>query len=328
MEDALSRPAEVKTDTVWVDFLKVILTVGIVLRHSTLEPSSRAIILLTEVCVPLFFALSGYLFFFHVPERPDIRWFAEKWKRRLFSLVIPYLIANMVAFAIYWSAGRFAPDLVSGFFGDNLRNPFYVLWTGPVNLSLWFIRDLIIAVITTPVIWLLVRYGKFWVVLAYGLLWLFGAQTPWNNFFFMLGSYLAIEEKIIPDICGLIAPYLLLICIGAFVLAPPGGGDAKSLYVLAGLPVCVWGASKYVKVTRIGVDVKWRAWCFFVYLYHYLPLIGIKKILVRMIDPQSDLAWVGIYLASAILVLLLLTGFYLLIRRFLPRVTRIIVGGK
>ncbi len=311
-----------------MDLLKIVLTVGIVLRHATLEPSSRAIVLLTEVCVPLFFALSGYLFFFRTPGKPGPRWFAEKWKKRLFSLVIPYLIANILAFAFYWLAGRYAPDLVSGFFGDKLKDPLYVLWTGPVNLSLWFVRDLIIAVLTAPVIWLLVRYCKYWAFLAYGLLWLFGAQTPWNNFFFMLGAYLALRGKDIPALCGKTAPYLLLICVGAFALALPEGGTATSLYVLAGLPVCVWGASKCLKATRMSVDPKWRAWCFFIYLYHYLPLIGIKKFLVRMLDPQCGVAWIGIYVASAVLVLLLLTGVYFLIRRFLPRLTGILVGGK
>lgn len=328
MGEVLSRPAEVKKDAAWVDLLKIVLTVGIVLRHATMDPASHGIVLLTEVCVPLFYALSGYLFFYRTPERPDAGFFLGKWKKRIFSLLIPYLIANVFAFGFYYLAGRYAPSLVSGYFGDRLKDPLFVLWTGPVNLSLWFIRDLMIAVVTAPLIWLLVRYGRFWAVLAVGLLWLFGVQTPWNNFFFILGAGLAILKEDVEADSVKTAPYLLLLYLGALILAWKEGGRATSLSVLAALPLCVWGASKAVRALHGGIDPKWRAWCFFVYLYHYLPLIGIKKFLSQAIAPQSGFAWVMVYLASAAAVLALLTGVYLLLRRFLPRVTQWVVGGK
>lgn len=321
-------PSEQRPDTVWVDLLKILLTVGIVLRHATLEQASRPIVLLTEVCVPLFFALSGYLFFFRVPERPGFRWFTDKWKKRVLSLLVPYLIANLVAFAFYWLAGRYAPGMVSGFFGDRLKDPFFVLWTGPVNLSLWFIRDLLIAVLCAPVIYLLVRFGGWWTVLAFGLLWFFGAQTPWNNFFFTLGAFLAVHRKDVAEHCGKSGPFWLLAAAGAFTLALKEGGHATSLYVLAGLPVCVWGASRLVQACRLSIAPTWRAWCFFLYLYHYLPLIGIKKWLFQALAPQSDAACIAVYLGAALTVLLLLSGLYVLLRKLLPRVTRVLVGGK
>ena len=263
MGEVLSRPDGVKKDAAWVDILKIGLTVGIVLRHATMDPASRGIMVLTEVCVPLFFALSGYLFFYRTPERPDAGFFLGKWKKRIFSLLIPYLIANAFAFGFYYLAGWHAPSLVSGYFGDRLKDPLFVLWTGPVNLSLWFIRDLMIAVLTAPLIWLLVRYGRFWAVLAVGLLWLFGMQTPWNNFFFILGAGLAILQEDVEADC-VKAPYLLIMYIGAFILASKEGGRATSLSVLAGLPICVWGAAKAVRALRTGIDPRWRAWCFFI----------------------------------------------------------------
>ena len=124
------------------------------------------------------------------------------------------------------------------------------------------------------------------------------------------------------------APYMFLLYLGALILAWKEGGRATSLSVLAALPLCVWGASKAVRALHGGIDPKWRAWCFFVYLYHYLPLIGIKKFLSQALAPQSGFAWVMVYLTSAAAVLALLTGIYLLLRRFLPRVTQWVVGGK
>ena len=110
-----------------IDLLRVVLTVGIVFRHASMteEGVMKWIILLTEVCVPLFFALSGYLFFHNLPENPNAGWFGKKIKSRFFSLFIPYIIANCVAFGLYFIAIKHYPSMVSGFFGDNWRVCFF-----------------------------------------------------------------------------------------------------------------------------------------------------------------------------------------------------------
>ena len=76
------------------------------------------------------------------------------------------------------------------------------------------------------------------------------------------------------------------------------------------------------------VDTRSRAWTYFVYLYHYLLIVGVKKGLVMLLHPQGTLALVGIYLLSVVLVLGVLTLVYGLMRRVMPRITSFIVGGK
>ena len=56
-----------------VDLLRVLLTVGIVCRHATttdlaastaaFDTFTQVMVWLTEICVPLFYVLSGYLYF-------------------------------------------------------------------------------------------------------------------------------------------------------------------------------------------------------------------------------------------------------------------------
>ena len=97
-----------------LDIIRVLLTVGIVCRHATMTDLSassaafdtitKGIIWLTEICVPLFFVISGYLFFRNTPEKPQPKWFWEKYKSRFFSLLIPYLIANIIAWGCYYFA--------------------------------------------------------------------------------------------------------------------------------------------------------------------------------------------------------------------------------
>ena len=275
-----------------VDLLRVLLMVGIVCRHATttdlpsttvaFDAITKGIVWLTEVCVPLFYVISGYLYFRNTPLDPQPRWFLDKYKSRFFSLVIPYLIANVIAWGCYYFALKAVPSMVSGFFGDNWKDPVFVFWTGPVNMSLWFIRELILVVLVSPLIFLLVRYLRWWGVLALGVLWACKIG-PAPLFFFSLGA-----------------------CEGIWKIAP----------------VERW------LMAPSRVDTRSRAWTYFVYLYHYLLIVGVKKGLVMVLHPQGTLALVGIYLLSVVLVLGVLTLLYAGMRKMLPRVTGVIVGGK
>ena len=278
----------------FIDLLKVILTVGIVARHTSLvELAGRsgafdvftgAVVTLTEVCVPLFFVLSGFLYFRNVPDRPDAGYFWDKTRKRVMSLLVPYLIANALAFACYWLAHRVAPEMLSDFFGDKWRDPLFIFWTGPVNMSLWFIRDLIIACIVAPLIYLFVRYARIWGVLALAAVWFFVGGSPLYNLWFTLGAWAAVCQK--DNVTKLLGRY------------------------------------------RGDVPADAAAWCFFIYLYHYLPAITFKKLLGKFLDPQSFFALTGTYLAVALLTLGTVTGLYILLKKTAPRVTGVLVGGK
>ena len=277
-----------------IDLLKVILTVGIVFRHAELvgmegrsqmfDVLSRGMMLVTSVCVPLFFVVSGFLYFYNVPERPGVPYFWGKTRKRFYSLLIPYLIANCFAFICYWAAYRYAPEMMSGFFGDDWRNPFFVFWKGPINMSLWFIRDLIIACLCAPLFYLLVRYTRIWGVLALGVVWFVVGGSPWYNLYFAIGAWMAVCQ-----------------------------GDA---------------ASRLLDRIQVRVPDDAAAWCFFIYLYHYILVIVLKKGLVAALDPSSVWSLTGVYLVVALATLAVLTGLYQLMKKLFPKVTGVLVGGK
>ena len=278
----------------FIDLLKVILTVGIVFRHAelvglegrseTFDLLSRGMMLITEVCVPLFFVLSGFLYFRNVPKKPDWAYFWGKTRSRIFSLLIPYLIANVIAFVIYWFAHRYASGMMSGFFGDDWRNPVFIFWTGPINMSLWFIRDLIIACIMAPLIWYFVRYTRIWGVLALAAVWFFVAGSPLYNLWFTIGAWAAI-------------------CQGENI-------------------------GRMLGKINCRVPAHAAAWCFFVYLYHYIPIISFKKLLGAAINPSGTLSLIGTYLLTAILTLAVVTGIFIVLKTIFPRLTGVLVGGK
>ena len=320
-----------------VDLLKVLLTVGIVFRHSEMPAAagiseafdgiSRAMMLLTELCVPLFFVLSGFLFFRNAPDMPGAGFFLGKMKKRVFSLLIPYVIANCVAFACYWAAYRWAPSMMSGFFGDDWRKPMFIFWTGPVNMSLWFIRDLIIAVLFAPLTWAIVRFTRIWGVVALGLVWYFVGMQPWYNFFFALGAWAAVWKVDAGEICRKTGPWwlLLYLCSSAAAFKNP---ELTNLTVISGLPLCIYAAGVIQRRFNLELPPSWQAWCFFIYLYHYVLVIVLKKGLLAWLQPTGGWALAGIYMASALITIGVLSLIYVLLRKLAPRVTGVIVGGK
>lgn len=179
--------------------------------------------------------------------------------------------------------------MVDGFLGERWRDPIFVFWTGPINLSLWFIRELMVVVLLSPLIYLIIRYTGWWGVLALGVWW-------------ALGRY------------------------GGFSY---GGPEPLFLFTAGG---CL-GLRKIALVerwlhTESSIPVSSRAWTFFIYLYHYLLLIGVKKGLAMLIPFTGIWADVTVWFLSVVIVLAALSAVYALGRRFVPRITGILVGGK
>ena len=254
-------PAEVPADGGWVSLLL------------------NAVIWLTELCVPLFFVISGFLFFLNDPADPPTSWFGTKLGRRIHSLLIPYLIANCVALACYAAVSYWFPSLLSGFLGDRWKDPLFAFWTGPVNLSLWFIRELMRVSVLAPVLYLLVRYTRWWGVIALGVLGFTSlAPLPW--FYFSLGAMIALDRRTCELVCS----------------------------------------------AKVSLSPLWRGWCYFIYLYHYIPLLAVKK----MAYAAAGALWMQPLCAagSALAVLLVLSAAYLILQRYTPKVLGLIIGGK
>ncbi len=113
---------------------------------------------IAAAAVPGFFFISGYLFFYKI-DNYNLNTYRSKLSRRIWTLLIPYLLWNTLP-VIY-------PLLLFLFRGQPLTFSFAEwlssYWdTGgeyhfPANFPLWYVRDLMIACLITPVIWSLTK---------------------------------------------------------------------------------------------------------------------------------------------------------------------------
>lgn len=143
---------------------------------------------LREQSVPIYFFISGFVFFL------SVEWSREKYiqklKNRVHTLLIPYLIWNtialllMVVSQVYFASFlAFPMSSWNPTFGNILSC--YWVYTGqlfgieipgavnPIDAPLWFVRDLMIVVLCTPVLYRLMKRGNCWFVVSLGVLWFF-----------------------------------------------------------------------------------------------------------------------------------------------------------
>ena len=121
-----------------------------------------------RVAVPIFFFISGYLFFVRL-EHWDTKAWAGKLKKRVKSLLVPYLIRNIIAFLILLviEYGKMMikntlalqfQDLQALYNNVGGLRMFWDAKSGyPLNDPLWFIRNLLVYVTVAPIIYLFLK---------------------------------------------------------------------------------------------------------------------------------------------------------------------------
>ena len=111
-----------------------------------------------RIGVPLFFFISGFMFFANISNDCKINSFffiyKGKMRRRLRTLVIPYLLWNLIAIPFVFLKDEVEfnfYNIISAFW--NYTND--GTWFFPVNGVMWFIRDLFIVSLFSPIIYFL-----------------------------------------------------------------------------------------------------------------------------------------------------------------------------
>ena len=185
------------------------------------------------VAVPVFFTLSGY-FFFQDVEKLTMEKYKEKIRRRVQSLLIPYLIWNCIP-AVFFCAGNLysiifrhkssadMTDFLYGLWNDGLWHIWWDKTSGmmPFDSPLWYVRDLIILCILSPVIYWLIQKSGWLLVLILGLLYFMQVSFPigfslTGLLFFSFGASFALKGLNLNMLGkGKYIVYFLTICLFA-----------------------------------------------------------------------------------------------------------------
>ena len=219
---------------------------------------------LVKVAVPAFFVMSGYLFFANVEKfTKEVYW--QKLRRRIKTLLIPYIIWNLLMVA-------------------KLRDISLDTFLTPANMPLWFLRDLMIVSLATPIIYIGVRKLGWWIVAILMPIYVTGIWAiqpdvnPYGVCFFTFGAVLSIKKRDLMETCGIfVIPACVLSVVLMIAMIVSYGSEVYmglmlmfrltsvvALFGLAGIAHC--GQSP---MCDFGADAS-----YFVYLAHYVLFFG------------------------------------------------------
>jgi len=297
----------------------------------------------TRIAVPLLFTLSGFLFFYSLNF--SITGFLSKFRRRMHSLVFPYLIISVlwVATGLFLYQFKithtlFNKDLAS------LSSPsgiLHSLFIRPFAYHLWYIRDLIVLVFFSPLIGILTNKSKgLWLIFLF-LIWFTDAVTSGvlkteSLLFFATGGLLAsaphlfMEKKCSRNttlvLCFI---WIVLVLIRTSAIGVVDMNGLRSLHkisILAGMLTLWYGYDYFPANIRLPF-YKWATYSFFIYLIHEPILSVSKKLLFHFTGHIPWAAMLHYFAAPFITVTICLVVAKLMVKHT-PRVYKIISGGR
>ncbi len=295
--------------------------------------------------------------------------YLHKLRNRVKSLLIPYLIWNMVYVLIrlflqlsslfpnhiflHKTRLNFSLSAILETFWDNSKGIFCepataneIVFNGyiyPADGPLWFVRDLMIVVLCTPLLYWILRHTRCYFVLMLGVLWF--VLTYWNLehiyqlltafFFFSWGAYMSVNTKDMMHEFGrffkismLIYPLLALLFVLSVHYFPDFSGTIKRLNVIAGLffayNISSWLLTRHVcKVSPFLASSS-----FFIYVAHNLMCIGLVRFFLFMFRPATDFGMLSILVSAIVIIVAILLLVFYFLRRYTPRLLNVIAGRR
>jgi succinoglycan biosynthesis protein ExoH len=352
-----------------INFSRISLIVGLVFLHYESYPNSRIspfrgmdtehfqvatfvnsfVLFFFFSVVPLLSMVSGWLFFSFTSDARDQ--LLSRMGKRFKSLYIPLVLWNLLYLAILWSV--FAVNSHSPILeGINVNfetagpvdyfNAIFGVTHHPVGFQFWFVRDLFVTVLVSPLLWIMLTRAPLLGAVALGLVWLSGFDL-WIFFrtdvvfFFYLGGFLRLY-KVPLEIAGRVALWLLLAYVALVALrtaAPyfmnPGSDylDAATRAMrLVGVLAC-WGIFQRVALTPFGAVVaRYGSFAFFLHAAHF-PLLAFVKILLWRLVPLENQFWMLTHYALSVVITVAIgVAFGMALARLLPGQFAFLNGGR
>lgn len=334
----------------YVTNLRFPLIVGVVLIHASVGmPDSvrgedipslvfsilRVVIMIT---VPVFFIISGFLFFKGVESFGKDK-YVGKLKTRVRTLLVPYVLWTLICL-LYLSMKRLPAILHTGStdsISDMLTWQIFWMYKDclPLHFPLWYVRDLIIMCLVSPIIWLLIKKLRHLAMLL-----IFGAfmmhdidyhmSFPNSIFYFSLGAYFSICSIDIQRIMMKLRWGILLIALLAIVGSVQGNITltrfSHVVLALSYIGMSCFLTCKYqCKVPKVLTDS-----VFFVYCMHCIMVVMMfNRIFILLIPNSAQPAWLFMRMfVVGTLTIATCVALFISLRRFFPKTMAVLTGRR
>lgn len=291
--------------------------------------------LLSGICgklsVPIFLLISGYLFFREGSYVLTKELWISKLKKRISSLLVPYLLWNFIGYIIY--------AIKVGFSFEDFFHSFWVIdipgrsGSSPIDGPLWYVRNLMIMVVISPIIAYMIKFTKWYLILIMTILWIIQIP-PFNKgigiafYFFSLGGYLRVFDYHVENLQRY-AKYLILAypiyVIYAFFMQSNSTCWDFQVGLILGIGAIFSLSMHFIKYGNGNgkfIQILSET-SFFIYCLHDLLLQFLKPFFSEILG-TGDFAYISLIVVDIALCL----GFFYVLKRISPKVTSLLMGGR
>ena len=328
---------------------------------------------IARVAVPMFFLFSGYFYFYKVKEF-TLKEYTDKTKKRFKTLFLPYIYWNLIAFSLFAFKilfdSCFNGEPIEEFYNYLKTFSYHIFWdshswettkqffgltinitedAGPINVTLWFLRNLIILSIASPIIYLLFKkLGKVCIAFL-SVIYLMGTfnnvsiYSFYGVFYFSVGAYMSINNYIISDCFGkyrtiIWALYAILLPLCVYLFISHKQDVLSYIFpatILIGV-ISVYNLMHYLVETRLydnQMPILARA-SFFIYCIHQLSICyrcGVvlpSKITHWLFGSYQSVADIVAYLVGPFVVAGVILVIYTIMNKFTPKLLGALTGSR
>jgi len=298
-----------------------------------------------RIAVPIFFIISGFLFF----KNFTMKTYKEKISKRVYTLFIPYIFWSLLAILIYFilqsipGTGHYFKNTL--IINQTFSEFFVITFITPRNFPLWFLRDLILLTILSPIIYyFIIKHTKFY-FLTIAILWFIIVQRPVDFsyykaepiFFFSLGAYISLFQNQIlsikindKNLLMLSSVYIIMLFSKTtFTLFTKNNEIIIILLhkfsILLGIILLWFFLDKYFKNNKYILFLS--RFTFLYYVFHEPILMILQRGLYGILG-ETTLISITLYILLPILMILFLTILGLAMKKYIPKITNIITGNR
>jgi fucose 4-O-acetylase-like acetyltransferase len=294
--------------------------------------------------IPMFFAISGYLFFFKPFN------YRRQIQKRIKTLLLPYLLWSLLGALLVYGLLLFpvTRNILNMQWEFSISHFLKHITIEPLQYQFWFLRDLMVLTVLSPVIYLLSKnFPLVWIVLL-GITWMMVGDKGIiirveSLLFFLIGAVAAngkdkpliprIQLKQILWLTGTIwiaSSFYFGYCISYHCF--PDFIPRNILYAipkLSGL-LFIWFAYDKKQINGFinhHLPAKILSATFFLFCFHEPLLTVFEKISIRI---MLQLEWLSyfLYILNPVITIILSFIVYKTLNRFAPRILNILTGNR
>lgn len=339
-----------------INLMRILLIAGIVFVHIPYDPPRSPYLgtygvvdwirvylgdSLFRIGVPCLSAISGYLLF-----RRGLTGFnyAKVMRTKAKTVLLPFLLWNLTFLLLVLIGQKlgmgqgYLPD-VAGATPRELASHALALEAWPVNLPLYFLRDLLLCLALSPLIGhLVMRYPRVTL-----LLFLAYAVLPVPNglflkksilFGFSLGAYVALHQVDVKRLDAHARPVVLVVGLASLLLAAglyaTGPEFPQWIDVLRGLVAIsgifgAWALSSLLILTRLGARLgTGSGLSFWIFCAHYPLLVALWMVWNRAGDASYPL----FYFVAPVLTIAALVASHAVVKQLAPGLLAVLTGNR